>query len=95
MPAYVTGDPRLAALNGEEAVVEHLLLGRCLALVHNGSSLARTVLLANPALPHVNANRKSRILAHLQTLSAGKLRRSARRTVLRASAAMRRPSPDV
>lgn len=95
MPAYVTRDPELAARNGEEAVIEHLLLGRCRALVHNGSSLARTVLLANPDLPHLNANRKNRLLAELQTLSARRIRRGTRRAVQRASAVLRRRPVDV
>jgi len=95
MPAYVARDRREAALNGEEAVIEHLLLARCAVLVHNGSSLARTVLLQNPLLPHLNTHRPSRILAHVQTFSAGKLRRTARRVLSRAAAALRGPSPDV
>jgi hypothetical protein len=76
-------------------VIEHLLLARCAALVHNGSSLARTVLLRNPVLPHVNTHRKSRILAQVQTFSVSKLRRTARRALSRAAAALRGPSPDV
>ncbi|MGH9269771.1 MAG: hypothetical protein ACRDZ2_00690, partial [Ilumatobacteraceae bacterium] len=40
MPAYITGDRDRAARNGEEAVIEYLLLSRCDDLVHNGSSLA-------------------------------------------------------
>jgi hypothetical protein len=56
MPAYIAADRRRAAQNGEDAVVEYLLLSRCAWLVHNGSSLARTVLLNNPALPHVNTH---------------------------------------
>ena len=56
MPAYISGDRDLAARNGEEAVIEYLLLSRCDDLVHNGSSLARTVLLNAPELPHVNTH---------------------------------------
>lgn len=56
MPAYIVGDPGLAAKNGEEAVIEYLLLGRCRHLVHNGGSLARTVLLHVAELPHTNAH---------------------------------------
>lgn len=56
MPAYIAGDRDLAARNGEEAVIEYLLLSRCDDLVHNGSSLARTVLLNVPDLPHVNTH---------------------------------------
>lgn len=84
MPAYVTRGRSLAARNGEEAVIEYLLLARCVCLVHNGSSLARTVLLNNPALPHVNTHRKNKLLAHLQTLSFKKLRRTVKRALRRA-----------
>jgi hypothetical protein len=48
----------VAARNGEDAVVEYLLLSRCDYLVHNGSSLARTVLLNAPELPHTNTHRR-------------------------------------
>ncbi|MDX1642960.1 MAG: hypothetical protein R3244_01240 [Thermoanaerobaculia bacterium] len=54
MPGYIAEDPAVAALNGEEAVVEYLLLRRCDALIHNGASLARTVLLAEPDKTHRN-----------------------------------------
>jgi hypothetical protein len=56
MPAYVTADRQIAAQNGEDAVVEYLLLGRCSHLVHNGASLATTVLLRDPAMPHTNTH---------------------------------------
>jgi hypothetical protein len=57
MTAYLTGDPDIAAKGGEEAVIDYLLLSRCNALVHNGSSLSRTVLLNVPEMPvsHTNA----------------------------------------
>jgi hypothetical protein len=55
MPAYITGDRERAARNGEEAVIEYLLLTKCHYLVHNGANLARTVLLTCPDLPHTNA----------------------------------------
>jgi hypothetical protein len=58
MPAYIAGDRDTAARNGEDAVVEYLLLSRCDYLVHNGSSLARTVLLNSPTLPHTNTHRR-------------------------------------
>jgi hypothetical protein len=58
MPAYIAGDRDCAAQTGEEAVIEYLLLSRCHYLVHNGSSLARTVLLNAPQLPHTNTHRK-------------------------------------
>lgn len=58
MPAYITGSRDVAAKNGEDAVIEYLLLSRCHYLVHNGSSLARTVLLNAPRLPHSNTHRR-------------------------------------
>jgi hypothetical protein len=60
MPAYIAGDRDAAAKNGEDAVIEYLLLSRCDYLVHNGSSLARTVLLNSPELLHVNTHRRLR-----------------------------------
>ncbi len=95
MPAYVTVDPAAAARNGEEAVVEWLLLARCRHLIHNGSSLARTALLLDPSLPHTNTHRKSRLVAHAQTFSLRKLRRGVRRTVRRAAGAARGLSSHV
>jgi hypothetical protein len=56
MPAYITQDRSRAARNGEEAIIEYLLLSRCNCIIHNGSSLARTVLLSIPKLPHVNTH---------------------------------------
>lgn len=56
MPGYITGDGAAAAQNGEDAVVEYLLLRRCSHLVHNGASLAVTVLLAEPELLHTNTH---------------------------------------
>jgi hypothetical protein len=58
MPAYIAANRDVAAKNGEDAVVEYLLLSRCDYLVHNGSSLARTVLLNAPGLPHTNTHRR-------------------------------------
>lgn len=57
MPAYIAADRDRAAKNGEEAVIEYLLLSRCNHLLHNGGSLARTVLLKAPQLPHTNTHR--------------------------------------
>jgi hypothetical protein len=54
MPAYIAQDRDAAARNGEDAVVEFLLLGRCSHLVHNGAGLALTVLLRDPAMPHTD-----------------------------------------
>jgi hypothetical protein len=56
MPAYIAGDRDTAARNGEDAVIEYLLLSQCDHLVHNGSSLARTVLLNSPKLAHTNTH---------------------------------------
>jgi hypothetical protein len=95
MPAYVVASPGLAARNGEEAVIEWLLLSRCDVLIHNGSSLARTALLANPSLPHVNTHDKNRWIAHAQTFSLAKLRRNVRRRVRHARVLARGGSPDV
>jgi hypothetical protein len=58
MPAYIANDRDRAARNGEEAVIEYLLLSQCNYLVHNGSGLARTVLLNVPLLPHRNLHLK-------------------------------------
>jgi hypothetical protein len=58
MPAYIAGDRNVAARNGEDAIVEYLLLSQCNYLFHNGSSLARTVLLNAPELPHANTHRR-------------------------------------
>jgi hypothetical protein len=57
MPAYIAADRDRAARNGEDAIVEYLLLSRCDHLVHNGSSLARMVLLNAPH-PHTNTHRR-------------------------------------
>jgi hypothetical protein len=59
MPAYIAADRNRAARNGEEAIIEYLLLSRCGYLVHNGSSLARTVLLKEPTLPHTNTHKRT------------------------------------
>jgi hypothetical protein len=61
MPAYIARDRDIAARNGEEAVIEYLLLSRCDYLVHNGSSLARTALLNAPHMPHTNTHRRGLI----------------------------------
>jgi len=56
MPAYVSVSPDAAARNGEEALIEYCLLCSSSLLIHNGSGLARTVLLTRPDLPHVNTH---------------------------------------
>jgi hypothetical protein len=56
MPAYISAGRCTAAQNGEDAIVEYLLLGRCVHLVHNGAGLATTVLLRNPSMPHTNTH---------------------------------------
>jgi hypothetical protein len=50
-----------AASNGEETVIEYLLLARRNYLVHNSSSLARTVLLKRPEMLHANTRRGHRV----------------------------------
>ena len=57
VPAYIAGNRDRAARNGEEAVIECLLLSKCNHLIHNGSSLARTVLLISTQMPHSNTHR--------------------------------------
>jgi hypothetical protein len=59
MPAYLAHNRDIAARNGEEAVVDWLLLCKASHLVHNGSGLARTVLLAQSSLPHSNVHLKN------------------------------------
>lgn len=56
MPAYVAANRERAAQQGEEAIIDWLLLSRCDHLVHNGSSLARTALLMAPQMPHTNTH---------------------------------------
>ncbi len=67
IPAYIARSPETAAQNGEQAIIEYLLLRRCRCLVHNGSNLARTVLLAEPAMLHINTNlQRNRFLARVR-----------------------------
>ena len=56
MPGYIASNRDRAAQNGEEAVIECLMLARSNYLVHNGSSLSRTVLLNDPDMPHINTH---------------------------------------
>lgn len=82
MPAYISSDRERAARNGEEAVVEYLLLARCQHLVHNGSSLARTVLLGAPHMPHTNTHQPNRLTTRLRAFghhAAGRALRAAKR----------------
>lgn len=58
MPAYITREPSIATQNGEEVLIEYLMLCRCNYLVHNASGIARTVLLAVPHMPHTNTHLK-------------------------------------
>jgi hypothetical protein len=57
MPSYFACDAKVASENGAEAVIDYLILTRCSLLIHNGASLARTVLLTKPDLPHINTHR--------------------------------------
>jgi hypothetical protein len=81
MPAYLAHNRDIAARNGEEAVVDWLLLCKASHLVHNGSGLARTVLLAQSSLPHSNVHLENnplsfRLIADFEFY----LRRRVRRT---------------
>jgi Nodulation protein Z (NodZ). len=62
VPKYLTEQPEIAAENGEEAIIDYLLLSRSNVMVHNGSSLARTVLLKEPELLHYNVHSLTRYL---------------------------------
>jgi hypothetical protein len=59
MPAYLAQDRDRAAQNGEEAVIEYLLLCRCNYLVHNRSNIPRTVLLTVPDMQDTNIDEPS------------------------------------
>ena len=59
MPAYLTQNPDRAAKNGEEAVIEYMLLCRSDYLVHNLSSIPRMVLLTVPDMPETNIDEPS------------------------------------
>jgi len=86
MPAYIATDRDRAARNGEEAVIEYLLLAICDCLVHNGSGLARTVLLKIPEMPHFNthagAGPGSQAAGTMRGFSASGFRDGARDTTM-------------
>jgi hypothetical protein len=82
MPAHLTADPDLAARGGEDAVVDYLLLSRCNHLVHNGASLARTVMLKMPELAVSTTLPKPSYLTRVAYYGSRRLR-WARRTVKR------------
>ena len=65
LPNYLTQNTLQSARNGEEALIDYLLLSKCLLLIHNGSGLARTVLLKEPDLPHVNIHSKAMYIKSL------------------------------
>jgi hypothetical protein len=71
MPAYLAANRDVAAGSGEEAIVEFFLLAKCTCLIHNGSSLARTVLLAEPQMTHINVHLKNTPLLTRLARSAG------------------------
>jgi len=78
MPTYITEDRDKAAKNGEEAVIEYLLLSKCDLLVHNGSALARTALLTAPNLRHINTHPPSlgnRLRSYLAMVNTHQLKR--------------------
>jgi hypothetical protein len=73
IPGYLAENPDKAARNGEEAVIDYLLLSECHYLIHNGSGLARTALLKNPKLPHTNIHSKAAYFRSLLHLRNGEL----------------------
>jgi len=76
MPAYIAQDRDQTARNGEDPVVEYLLLSQCNYIVHNGSSLARTVLLKVPAMRHSNTHgRRPSVQVLVRRLISGARRR--------------------
>lgn len=95
MPGYIAADRELAARNGEEAVVEYLLLSRCHHLVHNGASLARTVLLNSPSLPHTNTHPRANGAAPSAGLPARRLRMRARLRQAKVNAAEPPVAPEI
>lgn len=78
MPSYIASDRDRAARNGEEAVIEYLLLSRCHHLVHNGASLARTVLLNAPGMPHTNTHPRANSPSLPPRIPVARLRMRAR-----------------
>jgi hypothetical protein len=83
MPAYVASNREIAARNGEEAIIEFLLLCRCSHLVHNGSGLARTVLLAEPQMLHSNVHLENIPLPSLIGVGIASWTRSAEKRLKR------------
>lgn len=73
IPGYLAEDSQKAAKNGEEAVIDYLLLSQCQHLIHNGSGLARTALLKNPNLAHTNIHSKAAYFRSLIHLRNGEL----------------------
>jgi hypothetical protein len=93
MPRYVVEGH--GAQNGEEALIEHLLLRCCDHLIHNGSNLAHTVLLARPELASsvIKAYRPvwlKRVLSRYKSILWRRRRRRFRRAAKRAQ----KRSPD-
>ena len=68
MPAYISSDREKATQNGEEAIIEYLLLCKCNILIHNGASLARTVLLSCTKLKHINTNPNNKLVNRLNKM---------------------------
>jgi hypothetical protein len=72
MPAYVAASSDAAARSGEEVVIDYLLLCRSDVLIHNGSGIPRTVMLARPELASINTHIRTRIYARSRaTMFAG------------------------
>lgn len=67
IPAYLSEDTEKAAKNGEEAIIDYLILSQCQYLVHNGSGLPRTALLKNPDLKHTNIHSKKSYVKKVAT----------------------------
>ena len=73
IPGYLADNTETAAQNGEEAIIDYLLLSECQHLIHNGSGLARTALLKNADLPHTNIHSKAAYFKSLVKLGNGEL----------------------
>ncbi len=73
IPGYLAEDNNQAARNGEEAVIDYLLLSQCQYLIHNGSGLARTALLKNPDLEHYNIHSKREYIKKVLTPNSSEL----------------------
>jgi len=71
IPAYIADSAEKAAKNGEEAVIDYLLLSQCDYLIHSGSGLARTALLTKPELKHLNIHSKKNFIKTIVSSNGG------------------------